>query len=89
MVGIRPHGRGHGARAFALALLPALAGCAGPAIRSQSPEIEALASLEEGTKLVGDYTAPWGLSALTASPSARTPRSPPHRNWLTSSSGAV
>ena len=38
------------------------AGCAGPAIRSQSPEIEALAQLEEGTKLVGDYTAPWGLA---------------------------
>jgi hypothetical protein len=44
-----------------LALLAA-AGCAGPAIRSQSPEIEALAQLEEGTKLVGDYTAPWGLA---------------------------
>jgi hypothetical protein len=38
------------------------AGCAGPAIRSQSPEIESLAQLEEGTKLVGDYTAPWGLA---------------------------
>ncbi|MBM4023029.1 MAG: hypothetical protein FJ284_12480, partial [Planctomycetes bacterium] len=40
-----------------------LGGCAGPAIRSQSPEIEALASLEAGTKLVGDYTSPWGLAA--------------------------
>jgi len=39
------------------------AGCAGPAIRSQSPEIEALAQLEADTKLVGDYTAPWGLNA--------------------------
>jgi len=38
-------------------------GCAGPAIRSQSPEIEALAHLEEGTRLVGDYTTPWGLAA--------------------------
>ena len=38
-------------------------GCAGPAIRSQSPELEALAHLEEGTKLVGDYTIPWGLNA--------------------------
>jgi hypothetical protein len=38
-------------------------GCAGPAIRSQSPEIEALAHLEESTKFVGDYTAPWGLNA--------------------------
>ncbi|MFM8891449.1 MAG: hypothetical protein ACKOTB_07475, partial [Planctomycetia bacterium] len=37
-------------------------GCAGPAIRSQSPEIEALASLENDTKLVGDYAAPWGLN---------------------------
>ena len=36
-------------------------GCAGPAIRSQSPEIEALAHLEESTKLVGDYTTAWGL----------------------------
>lgn len=40
-----------------------LGGCAGPAIRSQSPEIEALANLEAGTKLVGDYTTPWGLTA--------------------------
>jgi hypothetical protein len=46
--------------AFALALA---CGCAGPAIRSQSPEIEALSHLDEGTKLVGDYTAPWGLAA--------------------------
>jgi hypothetical protein len=46
-----------------LASLAMAAGCAGPAIRSQSPEIEALAHLEEGTKLVGDYTAPWGLAA--------------------------
>jgi hypothetical protein len=40
------------------------AGCAGPAIRSQSPEIEALADMEAETRLVGDYTAPWGLNAL-------------------------
>jgi hypothetical protein len=46
--------------ALALALA---CGCAGPAIRSQSPEIEALSHLDEGTKLVGDYTAPWGLAA--------------------------
>jgi hypothetical protein len=38
-------------------------GCAGPAIRSQSPELEALSQLEADTKLVGDYTAPWGLNA--------------------------
>ncbi|MFM1904069.1 MAG: hypothetical protein RLZZ440_1969 [Planctomycetota bacterium] len=40
----------------------AIPGCAGPAIRSQSPELAALAHLEEGTKLVGDYTIPWGLN---------------------------
>ena len=40
-----------------------VAGCAGPAIRSQSPELEALAQLEADTKLVGDYTAPWGINA--------------------------
>jgi hypothetical protein len=39
----------------------ALVGCAGSAIRSQSPEIEALAKLEASTRLVGDYAAPWGL----------------------------
>jgi len=44
-----------------LALCTLLIGCAGPAIRSQSPEIEALASLEADTKLIGDYAAPWGL----------------------------
>jgi HEAT repeat protein len=41
--------------------LAALAGCAGPAIRSQSPEIEALADMEADTQLVGDYAAAWGL----------------------------
>ena len=40
------------------------AGCAGPAIRSQSPEIEALADMEADTRLVGDYATPWGLNAL-------------------------
>lgn len=44
-------------------LVAATCGCAGPAIRSQSPEVEALASLEADTKLVGDYAAPWGLNA--------------------------
>jgi hypothetical protein len=39
-----------------------LVGCAGPAIRSQSPEVEALINLESDTKLVGDYTAPWGTN---------------------------
>jgi len=38
------------------------AGCAGPAIRSQSPEVAALVTLEADTKLVGDYTTPWGLN---------------------------
>jgi hypothetical protein len=36
-------------------------GCAGSAIRSQSPEIEALAKLEAGTRFVGDYCLAWGL----------------------------
>lgn len=39
-----------------------LTGCAGPAIRSQSPELEALAAVESATQLVGDYASPWGLS---------------------------
>jgi flagellar basal body P-ring protein FlgI len=46
-----------------LTLLIATIGCAGPAIRSQSPEIEALAALEADTKLVGDYAAPWGVNS--------------------------
>ena len=48
---------------IALLGLLALAGCAGSAIRSQSPEIEALSKLEAGTKLVGDYAAAAGLGA--------------------------
>lgn len=39
-----------------------LIGCAGPAIRSQSPSLEGLASIEAATQLVGDFTAPWGLN---------------------------
>ena len=38
-------------------------GCAGPAIRSQSPELEALAAVESATQLVGDYASPWGLNS--------------------------
>lgn len=45
---------------LAIALLAA--GCAGPAIRSQSPEVEALLNMEAETKLVGDYTVPWGMN---------------------------
>jgi hypothetical protein len=69
MVLPRPHRSPHESRCVAsswswiAAWLVAAAGCAGPAIRSQSPEVEALANLEEGTKLVGDYTSPWGLAA--------------------------
>ena len=37
-----------------------LTGCAGPMIRSQSPEVEALILMESETRLVGDYTSPWG-----------------------------
>ena len=39
-----------------------LLGCAGPAIRSQSPEVEALLNIEAETRLVGDYTMPWGMN---------------------------
>lgn len=49
--------------AVILAAGTAVAGCAGSAIRSQSPEIEALAKLEAGTRLVGDYCMAWGLGA--------------------------
>jgi hypothetical protein len=47
----------------AATLAVAFTGCAGSAIRSQSPENEALAKLEAGTRMVGDYATPWGLSA--------------------------
>lgn len=49
------------ARALLAACLPLLVGCAGSAIRSQSPEIEALSKLEAGTRLVGDYAVPAGM----------------------------
>jgi hypothetical protein len=49
--------------AVILAAGVAVAGCAGSAIRSQSPEIEALAKLEAGTRLVGDYCLAWGLGS--------------------------
>jgi flagellar basal body P-ring protein FlgI len=45
------------------AVAAALGGCAGPAIRSQSPEVEALLSLDADTKLVADYAAPWGTDS--------------------------
>lgn len=48
-----------GLRAILL-IAAAASGCAGPAIRSQSPEVEALLSLEADTKLVADYAAAWG-----------------------------
>jgi len=51
-------------RLWPLGLLVAAAGvigCAGSAIRSQSPEIEALAKLEASTRFVGDYCLAWGL----------------------------
>jgi hypothetical protein len=46
----------------AVCLVVSLSGCAGSAIRSQSPEIEALAKLESSTRMVGDYAIPWGLA---------------------------
>jgi len=50
-------------RAAAVLTLVAVAGCAGSAIRSQSPEVEKLAKLEESTRFVGDYCLAWGLAA--------------------------
>jgi len=50
-----------------LRCLPALvaaAGCTVPAIRSQSPEAEALVTLDADTKLVGDYAAAYGTNPL-------------------------
>lgn len=47
---------------FLVAFSALAAGCAGPAIRSQSPEIEALVNLEADTKHVGDYATPWGTA---------------------------
>jgi hypothetical protein len=46
-----------------LAGLCIVAGCAGPSIRSQSPEVEALVKLEAETQLIGDFTAPWGIAS--------------------------
>ncbi len=37
-----------------------MAGCAGPAIRSQSPEVAALLGMESDIRLVSDYAAAWG-----------------------------
>ncbi|MFO0424657.1 MAG: flagellar basal body P-ring protein FlgI, partial [Planctomycetia bacterium] len=47
---------------FFVALSGLTVGCAGPAIRSQSPEVEALINLESDTKHVGDYATPWGTA---------------------------
>ena len=47
---------------FLVALSGLTVGCAGPAIRSQSPEVEALINLESDTKHVGDYATPWGTA---------------------------
>lgn len=38
-------------------------GCAGPSIRSQSPEVEALVKLEAETQFIGDFTTPWGITS--------------------------
>ena len=63
-----PHARPPRPRSRGLVALACLAGtlaagCAGPAIRSQSPELEALAAMEADTRLVGDYAMPWGLNS--------------------------
>lgn len=49
--------------AVALLLIVAIvvAGCAGPSIRSQSPEMAALMELDADVKLVGDYATAWGV----------------------------
>lgn len=53
--------RGLSTHAWVFGVVAVIAsGCAGPAIRSQSPEVEALLSLEADTKLVADYAAAWG-----------------------------
>ena len=54
----------HGPRVILLALSVALLlpGCAGPAIRSQSPEVAALMGMESDIRLVGDYAGPWGIN---------------------------
>jgi hypothetical protein len=57
----QPVARASRAALLAVPILLAAAGCAGSAIRSQSPEIEALSKLEAATRLVGDYTTPSGL----------------------------
>ncbi len=41
--------------------LAIVAGCAGPSIRSQSPEVKALVEMDADTKLVGDYADSWGV----------------------------
>lgn len=51
---------GSGRVTAAVMLAVACVGCAGPAIRSQSPEVEALLSLDADTKLVAEYAAAWG-----------------------------
>lgn len=55
-----------GGRAIArigLILLCGGTGCAGPSIRSQSPEVEKLVKLEAETQFIGDYAAPWGIAS--------------------------
>ncbi|MFM8703442.1 MAG: flagellar basal body P-ring protein FlgI, partial [Planctomycetia bacterium] len=59
----RPHATPRLAWLLLCLVTAGLIGCAGPAIRSQSPEVEALAALEADTKLIGDYAAAWGLNA--------------------------
>jgi hypothetical protein len=56
--------RSRAATAWCLAALVTAPGCAGPAIRSQSPEVEALVTLDADTKLVGYYTTPYGTGPL-------------------------
>lgn len=44
-----------------LAMVILVAGCVGPSIRNQSPEMAALLELDADVKLVGDYATAWGV----------------------------
>ena len=52
-------GRQFDRRALLLAVAAGLAGCAGPALRSQSPE-DFSEAIESNTRLVGDVARPYG-----------------------------
>lgn len=61
-----------------LALALITAGCAGPSIRSQSPEMAALMELDADVKLVGDYATAWGVLPQRVEAAARNQ---PAQHW--------